>query len=103
MMSNFVWKKLGSLTLQPSTIALRTYDGLSTKAQGILPDVPISIAGKMTLINIEAINSQLDYNLLLGCSYMYAMRVVASTVFRLLMFPHDGNIVTVDQFTYYDP
>ena len=26
-----------------------------------------------------------------------------STVFRLMMFPHEGNIVMVDQLTYHDP
>ena len=33
---------------------------------------------------------------------MYAMRVVISTVFHLMMFPHEGKIVTVDQLTYHD-
>ena len=33
---------------------------------------------------------------------MYAMRAVASTVFHLMMFPHEGNIVMVDQLTYHD-
>ena len=57
----------------------------------------------MVLIDIEVINAQLDYNLLLGCSYMYTMKFVASTVFQLLMFPHDGKIVNINQLTYYDP
>ena len=34
---------------------------------------------------------------------MYAMRVVASTVFRTMMFPHEGRVVKVDQLTYHDP
>ena len=55
------------------------------------------------LINIEVINAPLGYNLLLRRSYMYAMRVIASTVFHLMMFPHEGNIVTIDQLTYHDP
>ena len=55
------------------------------------------------LIKIEVVNAQLDYNLLLGRSYMYSMRVVASTIFRLMMFPHEGNILMVDQLTYHDP
>ena len=46
---------------------------------------------------------QLNYNLLLGRNYMYAMRAVASTMFCLMMFPHDGNIVTMDQLTYHHP
>ena len=31
------------------------------------------------------------------------MRAVESIVFHLMMFPHDGNIVMVDQLTYHDP
>ena len=34
---------------------------------------------------------------------MYAMRVVALPVFCLMMFPHKGKIVTVNQLTYHDP
>ena len=102
-MSTIAWQKLGSPTLQSYTTALCTYHGCSTKAKGILLNVLISLAGKIVLIDIEVIDAQLDYNLLLGCSYMYAMRSMASTVFQLLMFSHDGKILTVDQLTYYDP
>ena len=55
------------------------------------------------LIDIEVVNAQLAYKLLLGRSYMYVMRAVTSTVFHLMMFPHEGKIVTVDQLTYHDP
>ena len=34
---------------------------------------------------------------------MYSMQEVASTVFRLMMFPYEGKIVMVDQLTYHDP
>ena len=54
------------------------------------------------MIGIEVINAQLDYNLLLGRSYMYAMQAIASTVFCLMMFPHEWKIVMVDQLTYHD-
>ena len=33
---------------------------------------------------------------------MYAMRAIASTIFGLMMFPHEGKIMTVDQLTYHD-
>ena len=39
----------------------------------------------------------LDYNLLLGRIWFYAMTVVTSMTFRTLQFPHLGNIVTIDQ------
>ena len=102
-MSTSVWQKLGSPTLQPSTTTLCSCDGHPTRAQGILLHVPLTLAGKTVLIDIEVVNTQLDYNLLLGQNYMYAMRALASTVFLLMMFPHDGNIVTMDQLTYHDP
>ena len=31
------------------------------------------------------------------------MRAIASTIFCLMMFPHEGKIMTVDQLTYHDP
>ena len=55
------------------------------------------------MIDIKFINAQLDYNLLLGRNYMYAMQAVASNVFHLMMSPHEGKIVMVDQLTYHDP
>ena len=88
--------------MKPSSTTLQAYDGHPTKAQGILPHVPITLARKIVLIDIEVVNDQLDYKLLLGRSYMYAMRAVTSTVFHLMMFPHKGNIMIVGQFTYHD-
>ena len=83
VMSTLVWQKLGSPILQPSSMTLWAYDGHPTKAQGILPHVPITLARKTVMIDIEVVNTQLDYNLLLGRIYMYAMRSVASIVFRM--------------------
>ena len=103
VMSTLVWQKLGSPILQPSSTTLGAYDGHPTKAQGILPHVPITLVEKIVLIDIEVVNAQLDYNLLLRRIYMYAMRVVESTIFHLMMFPHKGKIVMVDQLTYQDP
>ena len=61
------------------------------------------LAEKTILIDIEFINAQLDYNLLLRRSYMYTMRDIMSTIFHLMMFPHEEKIVMVDHLTYHDP
>jgi len=45
----------------------------------------------MVLIDIEVVDAPLDYNILLGRSYMYAMKAVSSLVFRTMMFPHAGK------------
>ena len=42
----------------------------------------------------------MDFNLLLGRYYVYAMKVFVSTLFRVMSFPHNGNIVTVDQLSF---
>jgi hypothetical protein len=55
------------------------------------------------LIDIEVIDASLDYNILFGHSYMYAMKAVASSVFLTMMFPHNVNIVTIDQVSHYEP
>ena len=102
VMSTLVWHKLGSPILQPSSTNLQAYDDHPTKAQGIIPHVPITLARKIVLIDIDVFNDQLDYNLLLRRSYMYTMRAVASNVFHLMMFPHEGKIMTLDQLTYHN-
>jgi hypothetical protein len=34
---------------------------------------------------------------------MYAMKVVASSVFQMMMFAHNGKIITIDQVSHYKP
>jgi hypothetical protein len=103
IISKDVWWKIGSPALVPSTITLRAYDGQPTSSIGICQNVPIELGGKTILIDIEVIDAQLDYNILFGRNYMYAMKVVASSLFRTMMFPHNGKIITIDQITHYEP
>ena len=46
------------------------------------------------------VQGPLDFKLLLGLYYVYTMKVVVSTLFQVLCFPHDGNIVTIDQLSF---
>jgi len=54
------------------------------------------------LTSIEVLDAELDYNILLGWSYMYEMLTVASLVLKIMMFPHDGKVITIDQLMYYE-
>jgi hypothetical protein len=45
----------------------------------------------------------LDFALLLGRDYVYAMKAIVSTLFRVISFPHDGRIVTIDQLSFISP
>jgi hypothetical protein len=45
----------------------------------------------------------LDFALLLGQDYVYAMKALVSTIFRVISFPHDGRILTIDQLSFISP
>ena len=95
-MSASVWNQLGSPELAPSTITLRAWDGHASQPIGLFHNFPIILVGKTVCVDVEVIDAPLDYNILLGHSYTYAMSVVPSAVYRKMFFPHNGKIVTID-------
>jgi hypothetical protein len=54
-------------------------------------------------VKVEVVDAPLDYNLLLGRSWTYAMQAVVVTIFWFLLFPHEGRIVTIDQLSFSRP
>jgi hypothetical protein len=54
-------------------------------------------------VEVEVVDAPLDYNLLLGWSWTYAMKAMVATVFRDLLFPHEGRLVTIDQLSFSRP
>ena len=91
-----VWQNLGAPKLKPSIITLRADDGFPSTPVGLFQKVPICLANKTVHLDIEVLDAHLDYDILLGQSYMYAMSAIASSVFRIMMFPHEDRIITVD-------
>jgi hypothetical protein len=49
------------------------------------------------------VHDPLDFDLLLGRDYVYAMKSIVSTLFRVISFPHDGRVVTIDQLSFVGP
>ena len=49
------------------------------------------------------VQAPLDFNLLLGRDYVYAMKAIVSTLFGVMYFPHDGKIVTINQLSFVKP
>ena len=49
------------------------------------------------------VQGPLYFNLLLGHDYVYTIKAVVSTLFRVMIFPHDGKIVTIDQLSFVTP
>ena len=82
---------------------LTAFDGRSFRPHGILPSIKVHLGGKTIAIEIEVVDAPLDYNLLLGRNWMYSMQAVASSLFHIVCFPHNGNIITIDQTTFKNP
>jgi hypothetical protein len=103
VMSLVCWKALGSPTLSKSSNMLTAFDGHSFRPHDILPTFPVQLGRKTVEVEVEVVDAPLDYNLLLGCNWTYAMIVVVLFIFRTLCFPHEGKIVTIDQLSFAYP
>jgi hypothetical protein len=84
---------------------LTAFDSHSFHPHGILPAFPVQLGGKTVEVEVEVVDAPLDYNLLLGRNWTYDMVIVVSSIFRVLCFPHQGEIVAIDQLslTYSSP
>jgi hypothetical protein len=63
----------------------------------------MQLGGKTLCVEVEVVNASLDYNILLGRSWTYAMQAMVVTGFWVLLFPHEGRIVTIDQLSFSCP
>jgi hypothetical protein len=102
VMSFPCWKAIGSPTLTESQNTLRAFNGSGFKPYGVLPSLPITLGGKTVQIEVEVFDTPLDYNILLGRSWVDPMRAVMSTLFHVLRFPHQGKVVTIDQLSFFN-
>jgi hypothetical protein len=97
ILSSSVWKVLGYPKLVSSLHELLAFDRRPSEYFGVLPQLPISLGGKIFRVDVIVVQGSLDFNMLLGCDYVYAMNVVLSRLFRAMHFPHNGRIVTINQ------
>jgi hypothetical protein len=67
---------------------------------GVLPQLPILLVRNIFLVDVIVVQGLLDFNMILGHDYVYPMNVVVSTLFRVMHFPHNGSIVTINQLAY---
>jgi hypothetical protein len=100
IMSFSCWKSLGSPHLTTYQTTLKYFDGQFFKPHGILTSLSIELGGKTVFVEVELVDTTLDYNMLLDQTWFYTIKVVASTIFDVICFPYQGNIVTIDQLYY---
>jgi len=75
---------------------LKAFDGRVFDPLGILKFLPIYLEEKLVEFDIEVVDAPLDFKILLGPSWIYNMYAVVSSLFRVIKFPFQGKIVTVD-------
>ena len=51
-------------------------------------------------VDVEVVDTPLDYNILLSHSLFYAMSIFMYLVFYVPFFPHEGNIFMIKQINY---
>jgi len=100
IMSMSCSKNLGSPTLSRSSTTLKAFDGRTYTPYGILSNLQVELDCETIEIDVEVIDGNLDYNILLGRPWIYAMAAVVSTYFRKIVFPFQGGITVVDQQTF---
>ena len=66
VMSLSCWKGLVSPNIVRSQSLLKAFDGHVFKPHGIIPTFPITLGGKIVTVDVEVIDTPIDYNLLLG-------------------------------------
>ena len=90
IMSLACWKAIGQPVLYPSPNLLTSFDGHSFRPHGIIPSFSMNLGGKNVCVKLEVFDAPLNYNLLLGMIWTYAMHAVATIIFWVLLFPHEG-------------
>jgi hypothetical protein len=100
VMSLTCWKDIDSPTLFQYPTMLTAFDGPSFHPHGILPTFLVQLGGKTVDVDVEVVDAPLNYNLLLGRNWTYAMTAIISSNLCTLCFPHDEIILKIDQLSF---
>ena len=99
-MSLYCWNSLHSPHLSQSSTTLKAFNGRTYKPCGIINNLHVELGGKTVNVDIEVVNEPLDYNILLGRPWVYAITAIVSTYFRMITFPHKGIITVINQLLH---
>ena len=86
ILSSIAWQALGSPQLLPATDQILAFNCRPTTPLGILPHLLITLGGKNVCIDVMVVQGPLDFNMLLGRDYIYSMKDLMSTPFRVMHF-----------------
>jgi hypothetical protein len=103
ILSSIAWKALGYPHLVPVTQNLLAFNRRTNQPLGSPSSVSCNFGRENVFIDIMVVQEPLDFDLLLGRDYVYAMKSIVSTLFCVISFPHDGRVVTIDQISFVGP
>jgi hypothetical protein len=103
ILSSVAWHALGCPQLVPVTQNLLAFNRRTRQSLGTLPQFLVTLGGKFVFIDVMVVRDPLDFSLLLGRDYVYSMKAIVSTLFRVIYFPHNGRIVTINHFSFIGP
>ena len=84
ILSSTTWQAFGSPPLVPVTQNLLAFNRGTSQPLGILSKLPVTLGGKTIYIDVMVVPGPLDFNLLLGGDYAYAMGAIVSSLFRVI-------------------
>ena len=67
----------------------------------IINNMHVELGGKKVNVEVEVVDRLLDYNILLGRPWVYAMLAIVSTYFRMIAFPYKGAITVINQLSLF--
>ena len=73
VMSLSCWRAIGSPEINRSPTTINSFDGCGFQPYGLLPALQIELRGGSVSIHVKSIDAPLDYTLLLGRNWFYAM------------------------------
>ena len=80
-MSLKFWKELGAPTIDPSHTMLKEFSGHYFPPHILTIAYPIEFGGKIITFDVEVVYMPIDYNFLLGHSWLHAMMVLVYSMF----------------------
>ncbi len=80
---------------------MKAFDGRTYTPCGILSNLQIELGGKIVIVDVELVDGLLDYSVLLGRPWVYAMAAMLSTYFHTIAFPFKGGITVISQLAFF--
>ena len=98
-MSMLCWKAIGLPQDVPSPNLLTTFDGHFYRPHRSILAFLICVGGKVVNIEVEIVDVNLDYNLLLGKNWIYEMDGIVSSLFASFVFLMRGGLPNLIRWT----